>query len=167
MIDTADVYSAFAPGHVGGESETVIGAWLERRGRRDDVQIATKVGLGMPGGRGLSARWIEQGVEDSLRRLRTDYIDLYYAHSDDPDTALEETLAAFDRLVKAGKVRAIAASNLAGDRLSAALDISEANGLARYGALQPWINLVDRAQFDDDVRQIGRAACREGVCQYV
>src|SRR3546814_17343111 len=108
----------------------------------------------MPGGRVLSARWIEQGVEDSLRRLRTDYIDLYYSHSDDPDTALEETLAAFDRLVRAGKVRAIAASNIAGDRLSAALDISEANGIARYGAVQPWFNLVARAAFVDVVRQL-------------
>src|SRR3546814_10933195 len=126
--------------------------------RRDDVQIATKVGLGMPGGRGLSARWIEQGVEDSLRRLRTDYIDLYYAHSDDPDTALEETLAAFDWLVRAGKVRAIAASNIAGARLSAALDLSEENGLARYGALQPWFNLVDRSE----ERRAGKGGVRTG-----
>jgi aryl-alcohol dehydrogenase-like predicted oxidoreductase len=148
MIDTADVYSVFAPGNKGGESETLIGEWLKARGRRDDVQIATKVGMTMPDGSGLSATWIARSVEASLHRLQTDYIDLYYAHQDDAATPLEETLTAFDTLVKAGKVRAIAASNYSADRLSEALEVSTSHGLARYGALQPGFNLVDRKNFD-------------------
>lgn len=147
-IDTADVYSVFAPGNKGGESETLIGEWLKARGRRDDVQIATKVGMAMPDGSGLSATWIARSVEASLHRLQTDYIDLYYAHQDDAATPLEETLTAFDTLVKAGKVRAIAASNYSADRLSEALEVSTSHGLARYGALQPGFNLVDRKNFD-------------------
>lgn len=148
MIDTADVYSVFAPGNKGGESETLIGEWLKARGRRDDVQIATKVGMAMPGGSGLSADWIAHSVDASLGRLQTDYIDLYYAHQDDQATPLEETLTAFDKLVRAGKVRAIAASNYSASRLSEALGISAANGLVRYAALQPGFNLVDRTGFD-------------------
>lgn len=154
MIDTADVYSAFAPGNRGGESETLIGEWLHARGRRDDVQIATKVGMKMPEGSGLSPGWIVRAVEDSLRRLRTDHIDLYYAHLDDGATPLEDTLTAFDRLVKAGKVRVIAASNYNAARLEEALEISAANGLARYGALQPGFNLVDRSGFDAQLQQL-------------
>lgn len=156
MIDTADVYSAWIPGHVGGESETLIGEWLRRRGRRDDVQIATKVGLlGQSGdGSDLSAANIEAAVDASLRRLQTDYIDLYFAHRDDPGTPLEETLAAFDRLVKAGKVRAIGASNYDAARLAEALDVSEANGLAAFTALQPLYNLLDRAEFEGDLQQL-------------
>ncbi|KEQ55283.1 aldo/keto reductase [Sphingobium chlorophenolicum] len=154
MIDTADVYSVFAPGNKGGESETLIGEWIAARGRRDDVQIATKVGIAMPDGEGLSAAWIARSIDDSLRRLRTDHIDLYYAHKDDEATPLDETLAAFDRLVKGGKVRAIAASNYSAARLSEALDISAANGLASYGALQPGFNLVDRHGFDASLQQL-------------
>jgi aryl-alcohol dehydrogenase-like predicted oxidoreductase len=156
MIDTADVYSAWIPGHVGGESETLIGEWLRRRGRRDDVQIATKVGLLGQSGEGsdLSAANIEAAVDASLRRLQTDYIDLYFAHRDDPGTPLEETLAAFDRLVRAGKVRAIAASNYDAARLAEALDVSEANGLAAFTALQPLYNLLDRAEFEGDLQQL-------------
>jgi aryl-alcohol dehydrogenase-like predicted oxidoreductase len=157
MIDTADVYSAWIPGHKGGESETLIGAWLKRRGRRDDVQIATKVGmLGAKtmGEAILTAAHIEQAVEASLGRLQTDYIDLYFAHQDDKETPLEETLGAFDRLVKAGKVRAIAASNYTADRLAAALKVSDDNGLARYTALQPWYNLLDRTDFEGPLQQL-------------
>jgi aryl-alcohol dehydrogenase-like predicted oxidoreductase len=156
MIDTADVYSAWIPGHVGGESETLIGEWLARRGRRDDVQIATKVGLLGQSGNGsdLSAATIEAAVDASLRRLQTDYIDLYFAHRDDPDTSLEETLAAFDRLVKAGKVRAIAASNYDAGRLSDALEVSRVNGLTPFTALQPQYNLLDRDEFEGDLQQL-------------
>ncbi len=154
MIDTADVYSAFAPGNKGGESETLIGEWLKSRGRRDDVQIATKVGMTMPDGSGLSAAWIAHSVDTSLHRLQTDYIDLYYAHQDDAATPQEETLTAFDKLVKAGKVRAIAASNYSAARLSEALKISADNDLARYGALQPGFNLVDRKNFDTGLQAL-------------
>ncbi|MDB5689041.1 MAG: alcohol dehydrogenase [Sphingomonas bacterium] len=156
MIDTADVYSAWIPGHSGGESETLIGEWLRRRGRRDDVQIATKVGLlGQSGdGSDLSAATIEAAVDASLRRLQTDHIDLYFAHRDDPGTPLEETLAAFDRLVKAGKVRAIAASNYDTARLGEALDVSAANGLTPFTALQPLYNLLDRDEFEGDLQQL-------------
>ncbi|HYE45691.1 MAG TPA: aldo/keto reductase, partial [Caulobacter sp.] len=122
-IDTADVYSAWVPGHAGGESETVIGTWLRKRGRRDDVTIATKVGM-WSARPGLSAKTIEAACEDSLRRLQTDYIDLYQSHRDDGETPQEETAEAFHRLVKAGKVRAIGASNFDADRLGSALDIS-------------------------------------------
>jgi aryl-alcohol dehydrogenase-like predicted oxidoreductase len=157
MIDSADVYSAWIEGHKGGESETLIGEWLKRRGRRDDVQIATKVGMlapeGFEGG-GLTADRIEAAVEASLRRLQTDYIDLYFAHRDDEATPLEETLGAFDRLVKAGKVRAIAASNYTADRLAAALKVSDDNGLTRYTALQPWYNLLDRTDFEGPLQQL-------------
>jgi aryl-alcohol dehydrogenase-like predicted oxidoreductase len=145
MIDTADVYSAWAPGHKGGESETTIGNWLARRGRRDDVLIATKVGLM---GGGLGAEAIERAIEGSLRRLRTDYVDLYYAHKDDPDTPFEEALAAFDRLVKAGKVRALGASQIEAERLSLALDTSAAGGWMPYSVLQTWYSILERPRFE-------------------
>lgn len=155
MIDTADVYSAWVPGHVGGESETLIGEWLARRGRRDDVLIATKVGmLDGPGGKGLSASRIEQAVEASLRRLGTDYIDLYYAHRDDPDTPIEQSLSAFDRVVRAGKVRMLGASNFSADRLGQALAISDSAGLARYQVLQPELNLMEREGFSGDLQRL-------------
>lgn len=147
LLDTADSYSSFVPGNHGGESETIIGNWLKSRGRRDDVLIATKVGR-QPGTQGLAAATIKRGVEDSLRRLQTDHIDLYYAHADDPSTPLEETLAAFDELVRVGKVRYIAASNYPPDRLREALDVSAANGFARYEALQPHYNLLERAEYE-------------------
>jgi len=157
MIDTADVYSAWIPGHKGGESETVIGNWLKRRGRRDDVQIATKVGMLGRKGRdevALSAAEIEHAVEASLRRLQTDYIDLYFAHRDDATTPLEETLGAFDRLVKAGNVRAIGASNYTADRLAEALVVSDGNGFARYTVLQPCYNLLDRSDFEGALQKL-------------
>jgi aryl-alcohol dehydrogenase (NADP+) len=145
FIDTANVYSAWVPGHQGGESESVIGRWLKQSGQRERVIIATKVGMDMPGlGRGLQRARIERGVEDSLRRLQTDRIDLLYAHEDDAATPLEETLEAFDALVKAGKVRSLGASNHSAARLEQALAISERAGLARYECLQPQYNLVDR-----------------------
>jgi aryl-alcohol dehydrogenase-like predicted oxidoreductase len=143
FIDTADTYSGFAPGNVGGESETIIGNWLAKRGRRDDIVIATKVGL-WPKRPGLSAKNIAAAAEDSLRRLQTDHIDLYYAHRDSDETPLEETLGAFDALVRSGKVRYIAASNYTAARLSEALSISDREGFARYVALQPHYNLVER-----------------------
>ena len=149
MIDTADVYSSWVPGHQGGESETLLGEWLKRRGRRDDVLIATKVGYDA----GLSAETIAAAAEDSLRRLGT-HIDLYYAHKDDAGTPLAETLAAFDRLVKAGKVRWIGASNYSAARLAEALDLSEREGLARYEVLQPEYNLLVRDRFEGELQQL-------------
>ena len=150
MIDTADVYSAWVPGHSGGESESLIGEWLERRGRRDDVLIATKVGYE----EGLSAAVIERGIEASLKRLRTDHVDLYFSHRDDEATPLEETLAAFDRLVRAGKVRSLGASQISAERLAQALDISAREGLAGYSVLQTWYNLVDRPRYEGPLQRL-------------
>jgi len=150
MIDTADVYSAWVPGHKGGESESLIGEWLKRRGRRDDVLIATKVGYMS----GLAPDTIAAAAEASLQRLGIDTIDLYYAHKDDEATPLADTLGAFDRLVKAGKVRTIGASNYSADRLNAALDISEQHGLARYEALQNEYNLMTRDKFEGALQQL-------------
>jgi aryl-alcohol dehydrogenase-like predicted oxidoreductase len=144
FVDTADVYSTWAPGNVGGESEIILGKWMKARGNRAKVIIATKVGSKMPNGEGLSRAWIMQAVEDSLRRLQTDTIDLYQSHIDDHKTPLEETLAAFDELVKQGKVRALGASNYDGKRLDDANDISHKHKLARYECLQPKYNLVAR-----------------------
>jgi len=155
MIDTADVYSAWVPGHVGGESETLLGEWLRRRGRRDDVLIATKVGmLAGEGGDKLEAARIASAVEASLKRLQTDYIDLYYAHQDDEKTSLEESLRAFDALVKAGKVRVLGASNYGAERLEEALHVSERNGFARYEVLQPELNLMVRDKFEGALQQL-------------
>jgi aryl-alcohol dehydrogenase-like predicted oxidoreductase len=154
-VDTADVYSTFVPGNKGGESESTIGRWLRARGKRDDVVLATKVGNPMGGDRkGLSRRYITQAVEDSLSRLQTDYIDLYQAHRDDQGTPLEETLAAFDSLIKAGKVRAIGASNYSGARLAEALRVSSQAGLPRFATLQPLYNLYDRANYEADLEPI-------------
>jgi aryl-alcohol dehydrogenase-like predicted oxidoreductase len=147
-IDTADVYSVWAAGHQGGESETVIGNWLAARGGRDRLVIMTKVGMAMPDGKGLSAAWIKTSVDRSLKRLRTDVIDLYQAHKDDEATPLEETLTAFADLIKAGKVRAIGASNYSAPRLAEALKVSDAHGLPRYVSLQPHYNLVERPLFE-------------------
>jgi aryl-alcohol dehydrogenase-like predicted oxidoreductase len=145
LIDTADVYSAWVPGHKGGESERVLGAWLAARpGAREKVLIATKLGMLAPNN-GLSAGQVETAVEASLKRLGTDRIDLYQSHKDDPATPLEETLTAFQRLIKAGKVRAIGASNYAAPRLAEALKVSADKGVARYDTLQPAYNLMDRA----------------------
>ena len=154
-IDTADMYSNWLPGHVGGESERIIGNWLRTRGNRDKVMIATKLGHNMgPGKEGLSARYIVQAVEASLTRLRTDYIDLYQAHRDKPETPLEETLGAFDGLIKAGKVRAIGASNYTAARFAEALAVSAANGLARYETLQPLYNLVAREEYEGALQDL-------------
>jgi aryl-alcohol dehydrogenase-like predicted oxidoreductase len=161
MIDTADVYSRWIPGHQGGESETVIGNWLQKSGKRDKVLIATKVGHEMgPGKKGLSRAYIFESVDASLRRLRTTYIDLYQAHADDADTPLEETLGAFNDLIKAGKVRAIGASNYGAARLGEALEVSRRNGFARYESLQPWYNLHDRADYEGALQQL---CTREGL----
>jgi aryl-alcohol dehydrogenase-like predicted oxidoreductase len=155
FIDTADVYSRWAPGHTGGESETVIGKWLARSGKRDRVVIATKVGFDLGEGKvGLSAKWITQAVDDSLRRLQVDRIDLYQAHKDDEGTPLEETLGAFARLIEAGKVRAIGASNYSAARLAQALDTSKRLGVPRFESLQPLYNLYDRAVFERDLRPL-------------
>ncbi|MBB5806559.1 aryl-alcohol dehydrogenase-like predicted oxidoreductase [Saccharothrix ecbatanensis] len=144
FVDTADSYSAWAEGHSGGESETIIGKWLRSCGNRDGMVVATKVGM-LTGMDDLKAATIERAAEDSLRRLGVDHIDLYYAHRDDPDTPQEETLAAFDRLVRAGKVRHVAASNYTAERLTSALAVSEREGFAKFVALQQAYNLVDRS----------------------
>jgi aryl-alcohol dehydrogenase-like predicted oxidoreductase len=153
MIDTADVYSMWAPGHKGGESESLIGQWLKRRGRRGDVLIATKVGFVA----GLSPAGIAAAAEASLARLGVETIDLYYAHKDDPGTPQEESLAAFDRLVRDGKVRAIGASNFGAERLAAALDISEREGLARYEVLQPEYHLMGRPKYEGALQDLSVA----------
>ncbi|MDA8388740.1 MAG: aldo/keto reductase [Nitrospiraceae bacterium] len=150
LIDTADVY-----GHPGGESETIIGKWLKKRGNREKVLISTKVGLPVgTGGRGLSKAYIRAAVEESLKRLRTDYIDLYQAHSDDPGTPLEETLEAFETLIKQGKVRAIGASNYSRRRLALALEISASKGFAGYQTLQPLYNLYDREEYERELEPL-------------
>ncbi|WP_137125615.1 aldo/keto reductase [Roseomonas sp. HF4] len=165
-IDTADVYSTWAPGHSGGESETIIGAWLKSRPAvRDRVLILTKCGMEMPGkGKGLSAAWIATAVEASLTRLGIERIDLYQAHKDDETVPLEETLGAFGRLVEAGKVRAIGASNYSAARLKAALDLSAAEGLPRFESLQPVYNLMDRG-IEADLLPLCRAE-EVGVITY-
>jgi aryl-alcohol dehydrogenase-like predicted oxidoreductase len=152
FIDTADVYSRWAPGHQGGESEIIIGKWFAKSGRRNDVILATKVGMDMGEGRkGLKPEYIRQAIEASLRRLQTDYIDLYQAHTDDADTPLQDTLKAFDDLMKAGKVRYIGASNYSGSRLAEALETSRRNNLTSYVSLQPHYNLVEREKFETDL----------------
>jgi aryl-alcohol dehydrogenase-like predicted oxidoreductase len=146
FVDTADVYSTWVPGHPGGESENVIGAWFARSGKRDKVILATKLGKEMGGDKkGLSKSYMFRAVEDSLRRLRTDYIDLYQSHADDPETPLEETLEAYSQLIRQGKVRAIGASNYGAARLAEALEVSAQRGLPRYECLQPHYNLCERA----------------------
>jgi aryl-alcohol dehydrogenase-like predicted oxidoreductase len=149
MIDTADVYSAWVPGHEGGESESLIGEWLKRRGGQGNVRIATKVGmLAGEGGKKLEAARIAAAAEASLKRLGVEAIDLYYAHQDDTDTPLEESLAAFDRLVKDGKVLVLGASNYSAERLADALAISKRDGLARYEVLQNEYHLMARGRFE-------------------
>jgi aryl-alcohol dehydrogenase-like predicted oxidoreductase len=156
-IDTADVYSRWVPGHQGGESETIIGRWLKKRGKRDDVKILTKCGMEMPGrGKGLSPAWIKQAIDDSLKRLQTDYVDLYQAHADDPSTPLADTLGTYGELIRAGKVRAIGASNYTAPRLEEAMETSRKNNLPAYVSLQPHYNLVERPLYEDAL---------EAVCQ--
>ncbi|WP_282946112.1 MULTISPECIES: aldo/keto reductase [unclassified Sphingopyxis] len=162
MIDTADVYSAWVPGHRGGESESMIGAWLKARGARDKILIATKVGM-MPGG--LKPDRIRDAAQGSLDRLATDTIDLYFAHKDDPDVPLDEVLGAFAELVDGGMVRAIGASNYSADRLAEALRVSDANGLPRYTVVQPELNLLDRGQYEGALQKLCIAE-RLGVVTY-
>ncbi len=166
LIDTADVYSRWIPGHQGGESETIIGHWLKSRRNRSQVVIATKLGVEMgPGEQGLSRAYILRAVDRSLQRLNTDYIDLYQSHRDDPQTPLEETLAAYGELIKQGKVRAIGASNYTAERLGAALEVSAAHGLPRYESLQPCYNLYDRTAYEGELAELcGRE--RIGVISY-
>src|SRR5579863_5534072 len=147
-VDTADAYSKWVPGHTGGESEIIIGDWMKQRGNRAKVIVATKVGMDMGDGKkGLSKAHILRSAEDSLRRLQTDYIDLYQSHIDDPDTPLEETLGAYADLIQQGKVRAIGASNHKADRLAAALETSKKSRLPAYQTLQPNYSLVERAEY--------------------
>lgn len=166
LVDTADVYSTWVPGNRGGESETIIGRWFARSGKRARVVIATKVGSEMGRGRkGLSKAYILRAVEDSLRRLQTDHIDLYQSHIDDQATPLEETLEAYAGLIRQGKVRAIGASNHTAERLREALRVSEQHGYPRYECLQPHYNLYERAGFEDALAPL----CREegiGVIPY-
>jgi aryl-alcohol dehydrogenase-like predicted oxidoreductase len=151
MIDTADVYSAWVPGHKGGESESMMGAWLKESGARDRVLIATKVGM-MPGG--LKPDRIREAAQGSLDRLGTDVIDLYFAHKDDPDVPLDEVLGAFAELVDAGIVRAIGASNYSAERLAEALRVADDKGLPRYTAMQPELNLLDRDQYGGALQRL-------------
>ena len=155
FIDTADVYSSWVEGNKGGESETIIGNWLKKSGKRDQIILATKVGKPMGEGKvGLSPRYIKEAVEASLKRLQTDYIDLYKSHDDDADTPLAETMAAFDALIKEGKVRAVGASNYSAPRLAEALKVSQENGLARYETLQPQYNLYDRKVYEEALEKV-------------
>jgi aryl-alcohol dehydrogenase-like predicted oxidoreductase len=166
FVDTADVYSRWAPGHAGGESESVIGRWIRQGGRRSRLVIATKVGNDMGEGRiGLKPERIREAVDASLRRLHVECIDLYQAHRDDPSTPLEETLEAFGRLVVEGKVRAIGASNYSAPRLRAALEASARLGLPRFESLQPLYNLYDRFDFEEDLQGLCRRE-HVGVINY-
>lgn len=167
LIDTADVYSRWVPGHSGGESEVIIGRWLKHIGKRDAAVIATKVGMEMaPDKKGLSKLYIRQAVEDSLRRLQTDYIDLYQSHADDPATPQEETLDAYAELIKQGKIRALGASNFSAERLLQALEISQQSGYPRYESLQPLYNLYDRAEYENTLEPICREHELGVICYY-
>jgi aryl-alcohol dehydrogenase-like predicted oxidoreductase len=159
FVDTADLYSAWVSGHSGGESETIIGRWMGTRGTRSRMVIATKVGMA-PGLKGLSPKTIRAAAEASLRRLGVDRIDLYYAHADDTETPIEDSLRAFNALVKEGKVRYIAASNYTAPRLAEALAVSDREGLARYVALQPHYNLMHRSDYEGELRDL---CAREGL----
>jgi aryl-alcohol dehydrogenase-like predicted oxidoreductase len=166
FVDTADMYSTWKPGNKGGESETIIGNWMKKSANRKKVLVATKVGMDLGASmKGLSKDYIFRAAEASLRRLQTDYIDLYQAHTDDATVPLQETLEAFGQLVKQGKVRAIGASNYQAPRLSEALDVSKKHGLPRYESLQPLYNLYDRADYEAALEPV----CREngvGVIPY-
>jgi aryl-alcohol dehydrogenase-like predicted oxidoreductase len=166
LVDTADVYSKWVAGNKGGESETILGKWLKQRGNRDQVIVATKVGKEMgPGLKGLSKAYILRAVEDSLRRLQTDYIDLYQSHDDDPETPFEETLDTYAQLIRQGKVRAIGASNYSAKRLDQALQLSRQHGYPSYQTLQPEYNLYARADYEAELEPL----CKErrlGVLSY-
>jgi aryl-alcohol dehydrogenase-like predicted oxidoreductase len=155
FIDTADIYSNWAPGNKGGESEMIIGNWLKKTGKRKDVIIATKLGTDLGSGKkGLSARYMKQAVEDSLKRLGTDYIDLYQSHTDDEETPVEETMSAFNQLIAEGKVRYIGASNLSAERIKASNDFARSNNLEPYICLQPCYNLYDRQKFETEYSEL-------------
>ena len=155
FVDTANVYSVWLPGHKGGESETILGKWFARSGKRKSVVLATKVGFKMgDGSEGLKKEYILRSVEDSLQRLQTDYIDLYQSHKDDETVPLEETLSAYDELMKSGKVRAIGASNYKGPRLAKAEGTAQQHGLPRYTTLQPEYNLYDRKAYETDLAPV-------------
>jgi aryl-alcohol dehydrogenase-like predicted oxidoreductase len=155
MIDTADVYSAWVPGHQGGESEALIGEWLRRRGSREGVLVASKVGMLHRHGGGKLEPWrIEKAAEESLRRLGIETIDLYYAHQDDPDTPMEDVIEAFDRLVRAGKVRALGASNFTAARLGRALSLARETGMARYEVLQNEFHLLERGKLEGELQNL-------------
>ncbi|MCW2777861.1 MAG: aldo/keto reductase [Frankiales bacterium] len=158
FVDTADVYSAWVPGHTGGESEALLGRWMASRGTRDDMVVATKV-ASKPGREGLSAETVRAAAQESLERLQTDRIDLYYAHRDDEATPQEETCAAFDALVRDGAVRALGASNFSSERLASALAVQDRDGLARYTVVQPLYNLLDR----DYERDLAPLVAAEGL----
>lgn len=166
FIDTADMYSKWVPGHHGGESETIIGKWLKLRGGRDKLVIATKIGMEMGAEKkGLAKAYILRGVEDSLKRLQTDYIDLYQSHIDDADTPLGETLDAYAQLIRDGKVRVIGASNYSAERLAQAVQISKQQGYPSYQSLQPLYNLYDRSDYEAALEPL----CKEkgiGVISY-
>lgn len=166
FIDTADVYSKWAPGNKGGESETIIGNWLKKTGKRSEVIIATKVGMEMAHDKkGLSKTWIKQAVEESLTRLQTDYIDLYQSHKDDPETPMEETLSAYQELVNEGKVRAIGTSNMSAQRILVSLKFSKEHGFPAYQTVQPLYNLYDRESYEKELEPL----CQEhnlGVISY-
>ena len=154
FVDTADVYSAWVPGHSGGESETVIGKWLAQSRKRDKVILATKVGMEVRGRKGLSKDHILRSAEESLRRLQTDRIDLYQSHRDDPETNFEETLSAYGQLIQEGKVRVIGASNYTADRLTQALEVSRNGNLPAYQSLQPLYNLYDREDYETNLEPV-------------
>lgn len=156
FIDTADVYSAWIDGHKGGESEAIIGKWFKESGKRDKIVLATKVGM-LSTRPGLTAANIAAAVDDSLRRLKTDYIDVYFSHLDDDKTPFEETLGAYQKLIKAGKVRVIGASNYSGERVEAALKVSKDEGLPAYQVLQPEYNLYDREGYETDLEPVATA----------
>jgi aryl-alcohol dehydrogenase-like predicted oxidoreductase len=161
FIDTADIYSTWVPGHTGGESEAIIGNWLKQSGKRSKIVLATKVGMLMGSGKkGLKKDYILEEVEDSLRRLQTDYIDLYQSHEDDASTPLEETLGAYAQLIKEGKVRAIGASNYSAERLAEALEVSRAHGFPSYQCLQPKYNLCERAGYESALEPL---ILKEGI----
>ena len=167
LIDTADVYSRWVPGNQGGDSEEIIGNWLQRSGKRGSVVIATKVGMDMGDrGKGLRKEHILRSAEDSLSRLRTDRIDLYQSHEDDPATPLEETLAAYDHLIKQGKVRAIGASNYSAERFAESLDVARENGLPSYQSLQPEYNLYNRKGYEADLETLCVGNGLGVICYY-
>ena len=155
FIDTADSYSTWVPGHSGGESEAIIGNWFKRSGKRDQVIIATKVGSELPGqGKGLSRAWIMREAEGSLKRLQTDYIDLYQSHRDDPNTPVDETLEAYAQLIQQGKVRVIGCSNFTAERIQESLAASRKHAWPRYESLQPNYNLYERATYESTLEPV-------------